>query len=117
MQGLAGAVFVGCSLGECYLFDRLVRRQYEIAREAWEADDQPTGFGWLPPRDPDMLFWVKESGMRSWARDRAFRRWMFSSPPWILADPEARRLQTRLRQVFFVAMGAWATLMVGIFLF
>jgi len=115
VQGLAGAVFVGCFFGERHLFDRLVRRQYEIAREAWEADDQPTGFAWLPPRDPDMAFWVRETGMRFWARARAVRRWTFSSPPWILRDPEARRLQTRLRQVFFISMGAWAILMVAIF--
>jgi hypothetical protein len=107
LEVLAAAVFLACLLAGMYVYEKLVKRQYEIAREAWEADDQPPGFAWAPPGN---------STTRSWVRSRAMWHLTWSSPEWIRSDLEAGRMQRRLRQLTFVQLVAWGIGMVSMLL-
>jgi hypothetical protein len=91
-------IFFASSIGSFFVYERLVKRQYEIARDAWEAEDRPPGFVWAPPGS---------STMRSWTRGKAMWRWTWSTPPWIRTDPTAHILQGYLRTLWASAMLAW----------
>lgn len=95
---IPGAIFLAAGIATLFLYERLVKREYEVAREAWEADGRPPGFAWAPPGT---------SVMRSWTRGAAYFRWIAQTPPWIREDAIARTLQRRLRLLWFTACAAW----------
>jgi len=66
-------------------FDRLVRRQHEIAEASWVVDGSPAGFFWH--------FW----DAHPWSRQRAFWRYLVSTPAWLLDDSAFRVIQRRMR--------------------
>lgn len=76
----------------------LIRRQYEIARDAWELDGKPPGFAWRP---------LEASPIRSWARSKAYLRLLVGTPLWITRDERALALQKLFRFLFLVAAAAW----------
>jgi len=73
-----------------WLFDRLVRWEYDHQREQWQRDGSPDGYFWRPP------------GCTFWSSDMAKKRlgllWLFSTPQWMAESPKCRRwlLQTRV---------------------
>ncbi len=78
MSPMADALTVGsfAAIVVCFVFyDQLLKRQYNCARSAWESDGRPPGF-----------FWAGEgtSVFRSWARDWAMTRWLFTTPSWLV---------------------------------
>jgi hypothetical protein len=100
-------VIVFIALISCFVvYERLVKRQYEIARDAWEADGRPPGVFWAP---------AGTSVMRSWTRGGALTRWLWSSPSWVTADKKARELQRALRIAGAVGLLAWLWLAVVFF--
>jgi hypothetical protein len=72
-----------------WLFDSLVRWQYEHLREQWESDGKPHGIFWS----------AKESdGRRSeTAKQRLNVVWLFKTPEWIARFPECRRWLSHYR--------------------
>ena len=79
---LFAGFFVAC-ITHFWFYDELVKRQYLIARAAWEADDRPPGFWWAGDGS---------SVMRSWPRNRVLLRWFWSTPAWVREDAEAQAL-------------------------
>lgn len=98
---IPGIVFFLAGIGTFVCYDRLVRRQYKIAKDSWEADNRPPGFFWAPP---------ETSVMRSWTRGRAYLRWIVTTPSWITRDNHARGLQRQLRILWLIGIGAWVWL-------
>jgi hypothetical protein len=80
-QVIPGILFFASILPSFFVYERLVKREYEIARDAWEADNRPPGVFWAPPGT---------SAMRSLTRGRVMSLWIQSTPQWIRADPTAR---------------------------
>jgi hypothetical protein len=98
MMAVPLAIFFVALLIVFVLYERLVKRQYQVAREVWEADGRPPGFGWAPPGT---------SVMRSWTRGKVMGRWIQSTPPWIRQDPTALALQRRMRLAWLIGIVAW----------
>jgi hypothetical protein len=71
-----------------WMFDRLVRIEYENHRKSWEADGKPHGFFWVPGEVKGFLF-------VQWSSSAAFRRctlkWLVWNPNWVSRDENARR--------------------------
>ena len=95
---IPGVIFMVLLLGSCFVYERLVKREYQVAREAWETDGRPPGFVWAPPGT---------SVLRSWTRGIAYFRWIAETPSWIRQDETARTLQRRLRMLWLTASVAW----------
>lgn len=91
-------IFCVATFATLVVYDRLVRKQYEIARDAWELDGKPPGFAWLP---------LEASPIRSWARSKAYFRLLVETPSWISQDARAVALQKLFRLFWFTAAGAW----------
>ena len=89
--------FIGC-IGAFVCYERLIRRQFEVAHDSWEADGCPPGFVWSAPGT---------SVMRSWTREKAMHRLLFGRPPWTIDDPVARQLHGRFRAFSLVCLVAW----------
>jgi hypothetical protein len=72
-----------------WVFDLIVRWQYEHLREQWELDGKPNGIFWC----------AKESNGRSSeiAKERLFFTLNFKTPRWIAQSPECRRLLSHFR--------------------
>lgn len=70
-------------------FDRLVRRLFEHHREEWNRLGGPRGYFWTPPEGA-----LPTAGV---AFMKCSMAWVFRLPDPLASDPEARRLQTRLR--------------------
>jgi hypothetical protein len=101
------AVIFFIAVISCFVvYERLVKRQYEIAREAWRADGGPPGFFWAP---------AGTSVMRSWTRGSALMRWLWSSPSWLTLDKQAQGLQLALRVSGTIGVLAWVWLAVVLF--
>lgn len=97
---------------QMFLFDRLVRWEYDHHREQWERDGRPVGYFW------------KADGCNFWSGDAAKKRveflWLFRSPCWIAETPECRRWLAKRRAIFLlcsIAVGSVLTrLLFGLFL-
>jgi hypothetical protein len=74
-------------------FDGLVKREYELHPNEWEADGQPYGMFWRPQH---RWFVPLRSG---WATQRCMLVWLFRTPRWTLGDDDATRLLRRLRRL------------------
>jgi hypothetical protein len=95
---IPAVIFFAAGIALFVFYERLVKRQYEVARDAWEADGRPPGFAWAPPGT---------STTRSWTRGKAMSRWIRSTPAWIEQDAIALSLQRRMRPLWFIGVGAW----------
>ena len=95
-----GIIFFAATIACFVAYDRLIRRQYEIAREQWERDGRPVGMFWAPPETP----------VRSWARGKAMFRLLVSTPGWIADDDASTRLQRTLRVLWLMGLAAWVWL-------
>jgi hypothetical protein len=93
------------------MFDRLVRAQYELYREAWLADGRPRGFFWRAPE----CTWVRSA----WSRNRLTFVWLFKTPVWATEPGRCRQYLSRLRlsvlvwNVTIVAMAIWGVWALG----
>ncbi len=76
-------------------FDRLVRAEYENAREAWEADGRPRGFFWKAPECTLCR--------STWALNRLSFLWLFATPVWAAKSRTSLNSLRRWR----VAVLAW----------
>jgi hypothetical protein len=95
---IPGVMFLATGIASFFVYERLVKRQYRIAREVWEADGRPPGFAWAPPGT---------SVLRSSTRGMAYFRWIAQTPSWIKEDETARTLQRHLRTLWLTACAAW----------
>ncbi|MDZ4180127.1 MAG: hypothetical protein U1E29_12990, partial [Coriobacteriia bacterium] len=80
-------------------FERLVKRQHEVAHEQWVTDGRPPGFLWAG--EESSIFNV-------WSRERAEIRVLFTTPRWIADDPTSRALRHRMRVSWIIALASWA---------
>jgi len=99
IANIAGGTFIVCCMASFICFDLILLRQYETAREQWEADGRPPGFFWVPEGTSRYF------GMRE--RDQQLRRWMFGTPEWASMDKRARLLFRIQRVLMLVAISAW----------
>jgi hypothetical protein len=86
---------------DLWLFDRLIRWEYEHEREQWERDGKPAGYFW---RATECTFW---SSMAA-AKHLGFV-WLFKTPRWIADKPECRRCLFQIRVIaliIYLAVGA-----------
>ena len=74
---------------QMWLFDCLVRWEYEHRREQWERDGKPSGFYWRPK---ECVFWLSNSAMH-----RLVGAFIYSTPDWVAERPECRRWLALLR--------------------
>ena len=74
---------------QMWLFDRLVRWEYEHHREQWERDGKPSGFYWRPK---ECVFWLSHSAMH-----RLAGVFIFRTPEWAAERPECRRWLALMR--------------------
>ena len=95
---------MAAGLASFFAYELLVKREYAVAREAWESDGRPPGFAWAPPGT---------SVMRSLTRGVAYFRWIAGTPAWIRDDQRAHQLQLWLRVFSLMAGVAWL-LVVGL---
>jgi hypothetical protein len=95
---MPAAMFLAAGLMLSLFRGRLVRRQHEIARDAWLADSHAPGIAWVPPGT---------SLERVLVRGRVMSRWLWSTPQWIHDDPVARGLQRRMRLTWLTGIIAW----------
>jgi hypothetical protein len=98
MFAIPAVIFFASGIAMFVFYERLVKRQYEVARDTWEADGRPPGFMWAPPGT---------STMRSWTRGKVMSRWILSTPAWINHDVIASSLQRRMRALSLVGTVAW----------
>ena len=84
------AILCGLTIANFVVYERLVKRQYEVARDAWEEDGRPPGFVWAPSGTSVKL---------SWSRNVAYFRWLFVTPQWIRQDMRATSLQRQFRGI------------------
>ena len=93
------------------MFDRLVRAQYELYREAWLADGRPRGFFWRAPE----CTWFSSA----WSRNRLSFVWLFRTPVWAAEPGRCRQYLSRLRlsvliwNVTIVALAIWGIWVLG----
>ena len=88
-----------------WLFDYLVRWEYEHHREQWERDGKPSGFFWRPK---ECVFWSSHSAMHRLAGIVIFR-----TPDWAAERPECRRWILGMR-LTLLAAGLCALLFIGV---
>lgn len=82
-------------------FDRLVKAEYELHREAWTADGRPRGFFWRAPE----CTWFDSS----MALHRLVLSWLFTTPAWAAQSSRHRALLRRLR----ISVFAWNIALIG----
>ena len=78
-----------------WLFDCLVKWEYEHHRERWEQDGKPDGFFW---RAKECSRWSSDL-----AKKRVQLSWLFEAPEWIMQRQECRSWLTQMRIIFVVA--------------
>lgn len=83
---LAFSTVVGIAYA-MWLFDCLVRWEYDHHRDQWEAHGRPRGFYWKP-----------QERSSTWAQQWLGLVWTWKAPKWILENPSASRwlLQYRI---------------------
>jgi hypothetical protein len=98
---LALVLLVALTVNIIY-FDRLLRREYSIARTAWEMDGRPSGFFSQPSTEVS----------RSWlTRSKAAVRWWLTTPSWVHADVAASSVHKRYQVWSWLSFGAWLLFM------
>ena len=78
-----------------WLFDRLVRWEYEHQREQWERDGKPSGCFW---RAVECTFWSSSTA----AKQVGFA-WLFKTPRWIGESSECRRWLFQMRVIALIS--------------
>jgi len=84
-----GIALVAVLISSLYFLDRLIRREYQFHRDAWERDGRPVGYLFRPLE----ATWFR-SGL---AFHRCAFGWLFYTPQWTKDDLGARTLLSRLR--------------------
>jgi hypothetical protein len=74
-----------------YLFDRVVKLEYNEYKKYWEMDGKPIGFFWIP-KESESKFLGIPALTSSVARSRLCMKWIFLTPTWTLGDEKASRL-------------------------
>jgi hypothetical protein len=92
---LVVVVVAATVLYNMWLFDCLIRWEYEHHREEWERDGKPDGFFW---RAKDCKFWSSDM-----AKKRITGAWLLKTPAWASKSPECRRWLAHVRVIALVA--------------
>jgi len=92
---LVVAVVGATVLYNLWLFNCLVRWEYEHHHVQWERDGKPTGLLWRPK---ECKFWA--SGR---VEQRLNLLWLFKTPEWAAQSPECRRWLVQRRIITSVA--------------
>lgn len=87
---VGGGILIYCF----WLFDQLVRWEYEHHREQWERDGKPKGVCWRGEGRP---VWEGD-----FAKNRLVFIWAFSTPAWAKESPCCRRWLRHFRIGFLV---------------
>jgi hypothetical protein len=92
-----------------WLFDCLVRWEYEHHREEWERDGKPDGFFW---RTEGRTFWKSDM-----AKKRLSVAWLFVTPSWAATAPECRRWLQHLRVATLIWNAAILAILIRLLFF
>jgi len=100
-------ILLGFLLSALTSFDRLVKLEYGKYKDDWTRDGKPAGFFW-------------RAGERGWfefapyfARNKLSLFWLFRTPSWAAADPEAKGQLKRLR----ICVLVWNAGVIAFFIF
>ena len=105
---LTGFISIGVGL---VTSDGLMSRLYRDHHDQWEACGRPAGMFRTPQEVVDAPF--KAGWASSLATSRVLWRWLFHTPEWARAEPQALRSLRRMRiatLVAHVAVVAWVAL-------
>lgn len=95
-------------------FDQLVQYQYENLHEQWLADGEPRGMFWKPPvKSKNILNTLIRSNPGF-----PVLKWLFYTPVWAKADPEALNLLKHGRKFALywnIGVPIWFAVMLGLF--
>lgn len=103
-----GIVAILTAVYQMWLFDRLIRWEYEYHRDQWERDGKPDGFFW---RAQECKVWSGDM-----AKKRLTTGWIFKTPGWAANSPECRRWLVHVRVIVSVTGLAVVGLLLRIFL-
>jgi hypothetical protein len=99
----------GCFVIYCiWLFDQLVRWEYEHHRAQWEKDGKPKGICWRAEGRP---MWEGD-----FAKLRVFFFWAFNTPAWAKASPCCRRWLQHFRITVLVWNAGMLSILVRVLL-
>ena len=84
-----------------FLFDQIVKQEYQHHHKDWVADGQPHGYFWVPHESRFAGGLLVRLGS-SVALRRLSRILLFATPDWLKRDRKARKLRF-----------AWRTLILG----
>jgi hypothetical protein len=97
--------FLSC-IGTLVAADLIVRLEYSLHRENWEADGRPYGNVWLPPKTKKG-FWY---AFGNFSLQYCSWKWLLSTPDWMRGDEKALRLVFWLRTFSLMSIMAFLAL-------
>ena len=95
-------------------FDGLVHSLHKNHRDQWVESGCPGGIFRTPQEVIDMP--ARKGFASSAANSKLMSLWMFVTPAWIKAEPEARRALRRMRIANAIAYAAWPAWVVLMFI-
>ncbi len=97
-----------------FLYDQLVRLEYEEQRDKWEADGKPMGYFWMPD-EAKSFGGLLPKWSRQFTRDTSFLLWLSETPEWMKNEPKALSKLKWCRVLFVVGMmGGMGAVIAGI---
>ncbi|MCI0551469.1 MAG: hypothetical protein L0287_10970 [Anaerolineae bacterium] len=78
-------------------YDLILKLEYSSYRIYWESDGQPFGFFWIAPEKRKFFILPIAQIKNQFARDKLSRKWLFSTPEWMINDARALQLVSRYR--------------------
>jgi hypothetical protein len=76
-------------------FEWLLQHEHAVAAQQWEADGRPQG-----------MLTVGMSIRAPFVSGRVYRKWVWSTPAWILTDAQAMKAHLGLRTGWLVALAS-----------
>ena len=86
----------GAILYVMYIFDQLVRWEYDHHRDQWEHDGKPDGYFWRPEQS---TFWTSNA-----AKKQLGFIWLFKTPQWVIENPKCQRWLLQFRIISATAV-------------
>ena len=89
VEAIINAMVLPGLLYGSWLFDKLVRYEYEHHREQWERDGRPIGIYWRPS---EPAIFLTRAGKNWWRL-----AWLFHTPAWVRTSSQCRSWLFQIR--------------------